>query len=53
MPPRARYGFSGEELTNSDDRGLTQYRRAHVGFVFQFYNLIPSLTATRERRARD
>ncbi|MCL4722249.1 MAG: ABC transporter ATP-binding protein [Gammaproteobacteria bacterium] len=37
--------FRGEELTGLDDRGLTRYRRAHVGFVFQFYNLIPSLTA--------
>jgi putative ABC transport system ATP-binding protein len=32
-------------LTGLDDRGLTNYRRQHVGFVFQFYNLIPSLTA--------
>src|SRR5262249_37629086 len=31
--------------TRLDDRGLTLYRRQHVGFVFQFYNLIPSLTA--------
>ena len=38
--------FQGEELTGLDDRSLTLYRRAHVGFVFQFYNLIPSLTAT-------
>jgi len=38
--------FRGEELTALDDRGLTRYRRANVGFVFQFYNLIPSLTAT-------
>jgi putative ABC transport system ATP-binding protein len=37
--------FGDLELTQLDDRGLTQYRRAHVGFVFQFYNLIPSLTA--------
>ncbi|MBX4893245.1 ABC transporter ATP-binding protein [Rhizobium bangladeshense] len=37
--------FRGEELTRLDDRGLTTYRRQHVGFVFQFYNLIPSLTA--------
>nr|WP_295469232.1 ABC transporter ATP-binding protein [Mesorhizobium sp.] len=37
--------FSDLELTNLDDRGLTAYRRQHVGFVFQFYNLIPSLTA--------
>ena len=29
----------------ADDRALTRYRREHVGFVFQFYNLIPSLTA--------
>jgi putative ABC transport system ATP-binding protein len=33
------------ELANAADRQLTQYRRNHVGFVFQFYNLIPSLTA--------
>jgi len=38
--------FRGDELTALDDRGLTRYRRANVGFVFQFYNLIPSLTAT-------
>jgi putative ABC transport system ATP-binding protein len=37
--------FKNLELTNLDDRGLTRYRRRHVGFVFQFYNLIPSLTA--------
>jgi putative ABC transport system ATP-binding protein len=33
------------ELTGADERDLTRYRREHVGFVFQFYNLIPSLTA--------
>jgi putative ABC transport system ATP-binding protein len=38
--------FGDERLTHLDDRALTRYRRAHVGFVFQFYNLIPSLTAT-------
>lgn len=37
--------FKDIELTALDDRGLTAYRRQHVGFVFQFYNLIPSLTA--------
>jgi putative ABC transport system ATP-binding protein len=37
--------FKNLELTGLDDRGLTAYRRRHVGFVFQFYNLIPSLTA--------
>ncbi len=37
--------YRGEDLTRADDRRLTEYRRHHVGFVFQFYNLIPSLTA--------
>ena len=38
--------FYGDiELTAADDRALTRYRRHHVGFIFQFYNLIPSLTA--------
>ena len=37
--------FRDLELTNLGDRGLTRYRRDHVGFVFQFYNLVPSLSA--------
>jgi len=37
--------FKDHELTALDERGLTRYRRDHVGFVFQFYNLVPSLTA--------
>ncbi len=37
--------FRDQDLTASSDRDLTTYRRKHVGFVFQFYNLIPSLTA--------
>jgi putative ABC transport system ATP-binding protein len=37
--------FQNHELTGLDEKGLTQYRRDHVGFVFQFYNLVPSLTA--------
>jgi len=40
-----RVWFGETELTNMSSRGLTQYRRDHVGFVFQFYNLVPSLTA--------
>ena len=40
-----RLFFKGIELTALNDRELTAYRRRHVGFVFQFYNLIPSLTA--------
>jgi putative ABC transport system ATP-binding protein len=37
--------FRDHDLTALDDAGLTAYRRNHVGFVFQFYNLIPALTA--------
>ena len=37
--------FQDSPLTEMNDRQLTAYRRAHVGFVFQFYNLMPSLTA--------
>ena len=37
--------FFEQELTDMTDKQLTQYRRHHVGFVFQFYNLMPSLTA--------
>lgn len=44
-PSEGRVFFNEEELTKFDDRALTKYRRDHVGFVFQFYNLIPSLTA--------
>lgn len=38
------------ELTGATDAELTQYRREHVGFVFQFYNLIPSLTVLENVR---
>ena len=44
-PTSGRLFFKDQELTGLDDRGLTEYRRRHVGFVFQFYNLVPSLTA--------
>jgi len=37
--------FEDHDLTKSSDAALTRYRRDHVGFVFQFYNLVPSLTA--------
>jgi putative ABC transport system ATP-binding protein len=42
--------YRGQSLTHADDEELTEYRRAHVGFVFQFYNLIPSLTAEENVR---
>ncbi len=45
VPTEGRVRFAGEDLTAADDEALTRYRRRHVGFVFQFYNLIPSLTA--------
>jgi putative ABC transport system ATP-binding protein len=37
--------FGGENLSAADEAALTRYRRQNVGFVFQFYNLIPALTA--------
>jgi putative ABC transport system ATP-binding protein len=37
--------FRGQDLCAMDDAALTRFRRVHVGFIFQFYNLIPSLTA--------
>src|SRR5512143_1126951 len=40
-----RVTYCGRDLTQATERELTEYRRFHVGFVFQFYNLIPSLTA--------
>jgi len=40
-----RVWFGDLELTGLGDRRLTRYRRDHVGFVFQFYNLVPSLSA--------
>src|SRR6516225_12354669 len=44
-PTSGKLFFRDLELTRLNDRDLTNYRRRHVGFVFQFYNLIPSLTA--------
>src|SRR5690606_4818138 len=37
--------YKDRDLTTASEEELTEYRRHHVGFVFQFYNLIPSLTA--------
>lgn len=45
VPTTGRVRYHDQDLTAVDDAGLTRYRRDHVGFVFQFYNLIPSLTA--------
>jgi putative ABC transport system ATP-binding protein len=44
VPSAGTLQFRGQTLSGAGDDALTQYRRRHVGFVFQFYNLIPSLT---------
>ena len=45
VPTSGTVRFRDHDLTRAGDAGLTRFRREHVGFVFQFYNLIPSLTA--------
>ncbi len=45
VPSSGTVLYRGRNLTEADEAALTDYRRRHVGFVFQFYNLIPSLTA--------
>ena len=45
VPTDGQVWYLGEDLTRAGDARLTRFRREHVGFVFQFYNLIPSLTA--------
>lgn len=44
-PTRGSVHYLDQELTRANDDELTRFRREHVGFVFQFYNLIPSLCA--------
>ncbi|MGA0198799.1 MAG: ABC transporter ATP-binding protein [Prochlorotrichaceae cyanobacterium] len=45
LPSSGQVIFRTENLSQMSDRSLTQFRRRFVGFIFQFYNLIPSLTA--------
>jgi putative ABC transport system ATP-binding protein len=45
VPTDGTLTYRGAELAGADEKTLTQYRRNTVGFIFQFYNLIPSLTA--------
>lgn len=45
VPTSGQVWYHGEDLTHATNAQLTRFRREHVGFVFQFYNLIPSLTA--------
>jgi putative ABC transport system ATP-binding protein len=44
-PTRGSVRVDGEDIARYDDRHLTEYRRRTVGFVFQFFNLVPTLTA--------
>ncbi len=50
VPTSGTVRFRDHDLTSASDKELTRYRREHVGFVFQFYNLIPSLTARENIR---
>jgi putative ABC transport system ATP-binding protein len=50
-PTSGAVRFLGEDLATASDRRLTLYRRDEVGFVFQFFNLIPSLTALENVQA--
>jgi putative ABC transport system ATP-binding protein len=50
VPTSGTVWFRDHDLTAASDAELTRYRREHVGFVFQFYNLIPSLTARENIR---
>ncbi len=45
LPTSGKVQYGTQELSRISESALTRYRRNHVGFVFQFYNLIPSLTA--------
>ncbi len=45
FPSSGKITADGIEITALDEKGLTDYRRNHIGFVFQFFNLIPTLTA--------
>jgi putative ABC transport system ATP-binding protein len=45
VPTSGHVVYQDHDLTEAGEAALTEYRRTHVGFVFQFYNLIPSLTA--------
>jgi putative ABC transport system ATP-binding protein len=45
VPTAGQVFFGNTDITAAGESELTRFRRAHVGFVFQFYNLIPSLTA--------
>jgi putative ABC transport system ATP-binding protein len=45
VPTKGKIIFEGTDVTGLDDEGLTMHRRRNIGFIFQFFNLIPTLTA--------
>jgi putative ABC transport system ATP-binding protein len=45
VPTSGELAYAGRDLSHAGEEALTLYRREHIGFIFQFYNLIPSLTA--------
>ncbi|MFW5936138.1 MAG: ABC transporter ATP-binding protein [Candidatus Hadarchaeota archaeon] len=45
VPNKGKVVFKGTDVTQLDEEGLTYHRRENIGFVFQFFNLIPTLTA--------
>lgn len=50
MPTSGRIIVNGHEISTMSERELTDYRRTQIGFVFQFYNLVPNLTALENVR---
>jgi len=50
VPTTGTVHYRGTEMTHADESELTRFRRQSVGFVFQFYNIIPSLTALENVR---
>ncbi|MFK7777049.1 MAG: ATP-binding cassette domain-containing protein, partial [Gimesia sp.] len=45
VPTEGNIYFQDQNISRFNEQELTQYRREHIGFVFQFYNLVPTLTA--------
>lgn len=44
-PSKGEIAFLGQNITSLSEKEITTFRRDHIGFVFQFYNLVPTLTA--------
>lgn len=47
IPTEGKVSYRDHYLTSTDEKGLTRFRREHVGFIFQFYNLVAGLTAVQ------